>query len=507
MFYRVSAHVKAARPRIAGPGTAAGPASALIALQRRAGNAAVVRLLDRSTVGDRARQVHNLPALQRCGGEVHSGCPCAGKEGTDTAVSRDVGEGPATAPTVETDGAGGRPAVDPGTLLRQGAEGPAVVAVQQQLNSHGAQLVEDGKFGPMTRSAVVAFQRRHGLAPDGAVGPRTQSALDSTPGPGGSGVEARPPVGRCRYAVGEREASRRTDGQVSDLASEGVAVLFDFEPGSAQIRPRHAEFLRALVSRLQLNTQEPKAKIVVIQGFTDCVDVETKNSQIRRMRALTPALFLLDAGAHAVNLGTQEAGPAEGGRGDNSGPPGRAMNRSALIVLKPVASTKVPEPPRGHTTCPGSHHFKARITASIAAGDEVGGGLLGLEMHDLDCNRGQRFVFTGAGVTLGTPIGIGGTSNFENFVTVPALLFPAFEGVGRWSSAQAQLGLGPSIDFVTMAAPKPAVQLCFSGLLNFPSNDAEETGKGIGVLFFVGSWARDGSEFVTGSGSIPHTTP
>jgi peptidoglycan hydrolase-like protein with peptidoglycan-binding domain/DNA invertase Pin-like site-specific DNA recombinase len=35
----------------------------------------------------------------------------------------------------------------------------------------------DGRFGPLTRSAVVRFQQRHGLAPDGLVGPQTRAAL------------------------------------------------------------------------------------------------------------------------------------------------------------------------------------------------------------------------------------------------------------------------------------------------------------------------------------------
>jgi peptidoglycan hydrolase-like protein with peptidoglycan-binding domain len=35
----------------------------------------------------------------------------------------------------------------------------------------------DAELGPMTRAAVVQFQRHHGLVPDGIVGPRTRKAL------------------------------------------------------------------------------------------------------------------------------------------------------------------------------------------------------------------------------------------------------------------------------------------------------------------------------------------
>jgi GH25 family lysozyme M1 (1,4-beta-N-acetylmuramidase) len=50
--------------------------------------------------------------------------------------------------------------------------GPDVTHVQKRLH-----LKADGFFGPRTRDAVVAFQRAHGLTPDGVVGPRTAKAL------------------------------------------------------------------------------------------------------------------------------------------------------------------------------------------------------------------------------------------------------------------------------------------------------------------------------------------
>jgi murein L,D-transpeptidase YcbB/YkuD len=63
--------------------------------------------------------------------------------------------------------------------LRQGSTGPSVVWVQQQLH-----VGADGKFGPATKAAVVAFQARHGLSADGVVGPQTWAAL------GGSSLAA-----------------------------------------------------------------------------------------------------------------------------------------------------------------------------------------------------------------------------------------------------------------------------------------------------------------------------
>jgi peptidoglycan hydrolase-like protein with peptidoglycan-binding domain len=53
-----------------------------------------------------------------------------------------------------------------------------VRAVQRGLRALGYQAGPvDGRFGPMTRRAVTAFQTRHGLAPDGVVGPRALARL------------------------------------------------------------------------------------------------------------------------------------------------------------------------------------------------------------------------------------------------------------------------------------------------------------------------------------------
>jgi len=66
------------------------------------------------------------------------------------------------------------------TTLRTGSLGFDVVVLQVQLNKKLApspHLAVDGAFGPMTRTAVVAFQRSAGLVADGIVGPKTHAAL------------------------------------------------------------------------------------------------------------------------------------------------------------------------------------------------------------------------------------------------------------------------------------------------------------------------------------------
>lgn len=47
------------------------------------------------------------------------------------------------------------------------------------LKVEGTPLLEDGSYGRRTRFAVVAFQRTHGLDPDGIAGPLTTAALEA----------------------------------------------------------------------------------------------------------------------------------------------------------------------------------------------------------------------------------------------------------------------------------------------------------------------------------------
>ena len=64
--------------------------------------------------------------------------------------------------------------------LRRGAAGEAVRTLQATLNTHGAGLTEDGRFGKLTEAAVRAFQRANGLAADGVCGAMTWRKLLET---------------------------------------------------------------------------------------------------------------------------------------------------------------------------------------------------------------------------------------------------------------------------------------------------------------------------------------
>ena len=74
--------------------------------------------------------------------------------------------------------------------------GPKVAAVQVALKRVGLYTATvDGVRGPLTKAAIVRFQRRHGLAVDGVVGPQTRRAF---------GKRGRPAFGSRTMKLGDR---------------------------------------------------------------------------------------------------------------------------------------------------------------------------------------------------------------------------------------------------------------------------------------------------------------
>ncbi|HET8616607.1 MAG TPA: L,D-transpeptidase family protein [Actinomycetales bacterium] len=91
----------------------------------------------------------------------------------------------ASAPTAPTGGATSTPSSTKAPekpkddLLRPGAEGPEVLALQKRLSDLGYWLgTPDGEWGSLTTQAVYALQGAAGLSRDGVVGPATRKAID-----------------------------------------------------------------------------------------------------------------------------------------------------------------------------------------------------------------------------------------------------------------------------------------------------------------------------------------
>jgi peptidoglycan hydrolase-like protein with peptidoglycan-binding domain len=115
-------------------------------------------------------------------------------------------------------------------VLRVGSTGSAVSQLQQALVNKGYSLSVDGAFGPMTKSAVVSFQRNVGITADGIVGPVTWSKLGTSSGSytggtsgGTSGVNSTSYPGLLR--VGSTGTGVRTLQQA--LANKGYSLSVD----------------------------------------------------------------------------------------------------------------------------------------------------------------------------------------------------------------------------------------------------------------------------------------
>ena len=77
--------------------------------------------------------------------------------------------------------------------IRYGSSGQEVRRLQQALNREGYSLDVDGGFGKKTLAALMDYQRRVGMTPDGVAGSKTWASL------GGTGSSGRP--GEGVYAI------------------------------------------------------------------------------------------------------------------------------------------------------------------------------------------------------------------------------------------------------------------------------------------------------------------
>ena len=101
-----------------------------------------------------------------------------------------------------TGGGGGNNPEDayPGTPLRQGSRGESVTRLQTWLRHISLfypaipRVRVDGIFGPATERAVIAYQGRFGLTPDGIVGPTTWNSIRDTYTPIGGSTPTYPGV-------------------------------------------------------------------------------------------------------------------------------------------------------------------------------------------------------------------------------------------------------------------------------------------------------------------------
>lgn len=83
----------------------------------------------------------------------------------------------AGAPIVDPQPVNGNPYKEPTKNVKLNSKGNDVRWVQVQLNRFGYKLVVDGVSGLITVGAIMDFQKKHGLVPDGICGPDTRARL------------------------------------------------------------------------------------------------------------------------------------------------------------------------------------------------------------------------------------------------------------------------------------------------------------------------------------------
>ncbi|WP_237292438.1 MULTISPECIES: GH25 family lysozyme [Streptomyces] len=115
--------------------------------------------------------------------------------------------------------------------VKQGSRGPAVKALQHQLNASGGHIDADGEFGPATTAAVRTFQTTKKLPADGIAGPRTWSLLLTDTG-GSAGVPAGSAVALAKQLLETPGITfARTHSETRHNASSAYSNIVDMAAG------------------------------------------------------------------------------------------------------------------------------------------------------------------------------------------------------------------------------------------------------------------------------------
>lgn len=422
-----SSRVDAASP------TPTDPAQVL-RLQRAAGNAAVVRLLGRTVAtGGEGVDVANLP------------------------------------------------------LLRFGSTGEPVRFAQTLLGRSGPPVAVDGVFGPQTYGAVQAFQQRHGLVPDGAVGPDTWPVLQ---GGTGTGTGAPPKA--------QQKESRM---EVPHKATPTRAEIFfptDRRPAvdGAVLSDDDKDVIRRLAFAIKksLNYRKFPPYDLVLLGYADLRGSEQDNLVLaeRRIQAVEQELFthfqLMDL---RLRIWKFPQGEIPAGSEDWSDAELAAYRRvdvdGAPLAFKKKKTKKDDEQEKEKKKS-RSKRWRARLIKSSLLPPfspfrwhtmEV--DLTQLEGHGFTGN----FTYSGFGTEL-EPIGGGSLPEDESITEFETSVpFRFVDFVGQAQATESTLAFGPGTTLTTLSLLEPKI-------------------KGEAEIVQI-DWAREsaGAEF-SGYGTIGH---
>lgn len=142
-------------------------------------------------------------------------------------------------------------------VLKYGQRSPQVVELQKLLNQNGASLPATGYFGPMTRSAVLAFQRSQGLVADGVVGPQTARKLADCVG----GHDAKPDTDQ------QQDTDKGQDSGPAPEGGGGAGVVGNADPKGVLTDPNLHPEIRKMAGGVVRQLQAAGLQPYVFEGY------------------------------------------------------------------------------------------------------------------------------------------------------------------------------------------------------------------------------------------------
>lgn len=370
--------------------------------------------------------------------------------------------------------------------------GAGVARLQEVLRNKGYSAPGSGVYDRATQSAVAKFQADHGIPfPTGRqAGPKTLSTLDDHLV--GKKPPPTPPKPECnQYAPGEHARSRSSPGTSRRLGTFGKELeLLNYGAGQDRLKPEHQAALKEFVGEFALFDPCTDFKVGKIIGFTDSVDREELNEQLRLDRANTVAGFLQTNGVPNAPDGLA-ADPATYDPGCD--PLARSLARRVAIrlVKRPKSETEKcrdnpqpPVPPQGCKKDQASETWSLQSTFAGSIAKGVAAATMNYILVDTSPG-GCKYIleFTGVGVGVGSPglpatVGVSGATQFK---VKGGPIHPAdFTRPGRIILAEAGVGPGFGFQFAR-----------FVGLSTDPEPvdlSGVQLGAGADAMVLAGAW-------------------
>jgi outer membrane protein OmpA-like peptidoglycan-associated protein len=377
--------------------------------------------------------------------------------------------------------------------------GEAVRALQNALRKlhyragDGGPVPVSGVYDAATQSAVAALQRDSGIPyPTGRqAGPKTLSAIDDRLLKG----QPKPDNAECTtYRPGERQAAATSPGKVHTDGQE--LRLYDFGVASPRAKPAHERAVNEFVQRFNLfDPEHSEWQVGEIVGFSDAVDNEEQNSDLRARRAADVRyLFTRNGVPDSAMFGADRAASLmEYERGCT--PNSRSWDRSVVIRLrwkrpKPQPAPK-PKPDRNPNWQPAgicktkpSTKWSIRGNGAVSSPTPLVVAVHGnFTLTDRTTGMWRILSFTGTGGQVGKsfPLSVG-IDNATDFETTTPQYFENFEGQGAIIFGEAMFVVGYGVGRMLL---HPHTEP------GFISGNGFQLGLGADVTFVGGKWYFD----------------